>query len=114
MNKYNRLRLKLQQTIRIAFAVGLIGTILSAGTAVLVPDQFFPSYLVAFTFWTGVALGSLAIRLLHHLTVSPGTSKPTTHGHFVDLVWVYLFPCFYLIAARGPAPTWGKLPACHP
>jgi cytochrome c oxidase subunit 3 len=26
------------------------------------------------------------------------------YWHFVDLVWVYLFPCFYLIAAGGTAP----------
>jgi cytochrome c oxidase subunit 3 len=25
------------------------------------------------------------------------------YWHFVDLVWVYLFPFFYLVAARGGA-----------
>src|SRR5262249_42966964 len=32
------------------------------------PEQFFRSYLVAFVLWNGVALGSLAITLLHHLS----------------------------------------------
>ncbi|MBI3896412.1 MAG: hypothetical protein HY313_10835 [Acidobacteria bacterium] len=30
--------------------------------------QFFHSYLFAFLFWTGIALGCLAIMMLHHLT----------------------------------------------
>lgn len=29
------------------------------------------------------------------------------YWHFVDLVWVYLFPFFYLVAARGGLPTGG-------
>jgi len=32
------------------------------------PAQFFHSYLLAFLFWTGMALGCLAIAMLHHLT----------------------------------------------
>ncbi|MGH9723343.1 MAG: hypothetical protein ACRD8O_24290 [Bryobacteraceae bacterium] len=31
-------------------------------------DQFFRSYLTAFVFWNGVALGSMAITMLHHMT----------------------------------------------
>src|ERR1043165_5061775 len=30
--------------------------------------QFFHSYLIAFVFWLGVALGCLALTMLHHLT----------------------------------------------
>ena len=32
------------------------------------PDQFFRSYLFAFLFWAGVALGCLAVTMLHHVT----------------------------------------------
>lgn len=32
------------------------------------PDQFFRSYLIAFVLWNGVALGSLAIKMLHQMT----------------------------------------------
>jgi hypothetical protein len=32
------------------------------------PVQFFRSYLVAYVFWTGIAVGSLAIMMLHHLS----------------------------------------------
>ena len=30
--------------------------------------QFFHSYLFAFTFWAGIAIGSLALLMLQHLT----------------------------------------------
>jgi hypothetical protein len=44
-----------------ALAVCVIGAFFN-------PHQFFRSYLVAFVFWAGVALGSMAIAMLHHLT----------------------------------------------
>jgi hypothetical protein len=31
------------------------------------PEQFFRSYLVAYLFWFGIALGSLAILMIHHV-----------------------------------------------
>jgi hypothetical protein len=34
----------------------------------LFPAAFYPAYLVAWLFWLGISLGSLAIGLLHHLT----------------------------------------------
>lgn len=52
-----------------ALAVGILVLLLTAvacffGGAV----QFFRSYLVAFVFWCGIAVGSLAIMMLHHLS----------------------------------------------
>jgi hypothetical protein len=44
-----------------ALALGLIG-------ALYTPQQFFRSYLVAYLFWCGIALGSLAILMLQHIT----------------------------------------------
>src|SRR5437879_7471974 len=32
------------------------------------PAQFFRSYLIAFLFWFGIALGSMAILMIHHIT----------------------------------------------
>lgn len=32
------------------------------------PDQFFRSYLFAFLFWAGIALGCMAVAMLHHVT----------------------------------------------
>ena len=51
-----------------ALAVGVVGLALCAGGAVFDPDQFFHSYLTAFTSWTGIALGSLAMWMIHNLT----------------------------------------------
>jgi hypothetical protein len=48
-------------------AIGLVGGV--AGLLLGVPaEQFFRSYLIGFMFCLGIALGSLAIVMLHHLT----------------------------------------------
>jgi len=51
-----------------ALIVGVVFTVLFAVGALFNRAQFFHSYLVAYLFWTGIALGSLAILLLQHLT----------------------------------------------
>ncbi len=51
-----------------ALTVGVVFALLLAVGAVFDRAQFFHSYLVAYLFWTGIALGSLAILLLQHLT----------------------------------------------
>lgn len=49
----------------IAAAIGLI----ASGVGLLVaPTQFYRSYLVAWLFWLGIALGCFALGLLHQLT----------------------------------------------
>ena len=60
--------INLAQLQRRALVVGCIGVALCLlwGTF-LNPVQFFYSYLMAFLFWVGIALGSLAILMLHHL-----------------------------------------------
>lgn len=57
---------------------GVIGLVVWAALAALIAffgegfsaalDRFLLSYLVGFVFWTGVALGSLALAMLHQLT----------------------------------------------
>jgi hypothetical protein len=47
----------------IALAVCALGMLLPGGAT-----QFFHAYLVAYVFWTGVSVGSLAILMLHHLS----------------------------------------------
>jgi hypothetical protein len=44
-----------------ALAICVIG-------AFFAPAQFFRSYLFSFLFWTGIALGCLAVAMLHHVT----------------------------------------------
>ena len=47
---------------------GALGVAASLVGFALQPTQFFHSYLVAWLFWLGIAVGSLAIVMLHHLT----------------------------------------------
>jgi hypothetical protein len=51
-----------------ALVVGVIGAVICVIAAVRAPSYFYPAYLVAFLFWWGVSLGSLALSLLNHLT----------------------------------------------
>jgi hypothetical protein len=60
--------LDLPRIERQAWIVGLCGMAACALGALLNLDQFFQSYLVAFCFCLGIALGSLAILLLQYLT----------------------------------------------
>ncbi|BBO34894.1 hypothetical protein [Lacipirellula parvula] len=52
------------------FAAGaiVVGAIVGAIGWTQNHDQFFASYLVAWLFWNGLALGSMALQLLHNLT----------------------------------------------
>jgi hypothetical protein len=58
---------QLDQMQRRAVVVGAAGLLLCLGGAFLSPSQFFQSYLFAYLFWIGIALGCLAIMMLHHL-----------------------------------------------
>jgi hypothetical protein len=53
---------------RLALVVGLAGLGLLAFGYTLSHEHFFRAYLIAFVFWTGVALGSLAWSMVHHLS----------------------------------------------
>jgi Ni/Fe-hydrogenase subunit HybB-like protein len=48
--------------------IGAVGLVLLAVGIFINPKQFFHSYLLGYVFWTGIALGCLAILLLQHLT----------------------------------------------
>lgn len=51
-----------------ALIVGIVFTLLSGIGFFLDRRQFFHSYLFAFSFWSGIAIGSLAMLMLQHLT----------------------------------------------
>ena len=53
---------------RRAFAGGAAGLIASLIGALVSPTQFFHSYLFAFLFWNGIALGCLSLLMIQHLT----------------------------------------------
>jgi hypothetical protein len=56
----------LQRYGMVAFFVGAVGTVL--GFVMSGADRFFEAYLVAYCFWVGVSLGSLALLMVYHLT----------------------------------------------
>ena len=53
-----------------ALIIGVVLLVLSGVIAFLIngPRQFFQSYLVSYLFWCGIAIGSLAILMLQHLS----------------------------------------------
>jgi hypothetical protein len=58
----------LERYQRPALLVGTAALAVCVVGAFFAPAQFFRSYLFAFLFWTGVALGCMAIAMLHHVT----------------------------------------------
>jgi hypothetical protein len=50
--------------------VGILGLAVSFAGLLKNHEQFYHSYLVAFTFWTSIGLGGLFFTMLHHLTGS--------------------------------------------
>ena len=61
------LRESLERVRRVSLVAGVGGLALSGLGALLSPDQFFRSYLMAYVFVVGIVLGSLAIVMVHHL-----------------------------------------------
>lgn len=55
---------------RVAFGLGIAGLLASLIGYFVNSNQFFFSYLVSFTFFTGIALSSLIMIMLHHITKS--------------------------------------------
>ena len=53
---------------RFAMLVGLAGIALCAMGFAANREHFFKSYLLAYVFWIGIALGSLALSMVHHLS----------------------------------------------
>lgn len=56
----------LQRYGMVAFIVGAVAT--AVGLLFSGADRFFEAYLVAYVFWVGVSLGSLALLMVYHLT----------------------------------------------
>jgi hypothetical protein len=51
-----------------SLVIGLIFAVISLVLAFLRPDEFFRAYLLGYMAWLGVALGSMAILMIRHLT----------------------------------------------
>ena len=53
---------------RRAMIAGAIGAVIGVLGVVLHPDQFMPSWLIGFLFFTGLSLGCLGLLMLQHMT----------------------------------------------
>jgi hypothetical protein len=53
---------------KIGLAVGVVALAACGAGWIFSPDQFFRSYLIAYLFWIGVALGCLPILMLQYIT----------------------------------------------
>lgn len=58
----------LQRLQRAALIAGVCGLGVCVAAGFVTPTQFFRSYLVAYLFWLGIAIGCLAILMIHHIT----------------------------------------------
>src|SRR5262249_29782626 len=58
----------LHRVQRGALMAGVLSLGLCAIGALFSPAQFFRSYLVAYLFWFGIALGCMSILMIHHIT----------------------------------------------
>ncbi len=67
MNHVDSLQLELDRHRRRSLWVGGSALALCAAGAHFNVIQFFRSYLIAYLFWIGVALGCMAILMLHHM-----------------------------------------------
>src|SRR5215210_5733443 len=52
----------------LALYTGIAGVVVTALALLIDADYFFRAWLVGWVYWVGVALGCLALSLLHHLT----------------------------------------------
>jgi len=57
----------LRRVQRGGLVVGVVALLSCAVGAAVNPEQFFRSYLVAYLFWFGIGLGSMAILMIHHI-----------------------------------------------
>jgi len=51
-----------------SLVIGIVFALISVALAYAHPDEFYRAYLLGFMCWLGVALGSMAILMIRHLT----------------------------------------------
>src|SRR5690242_6401345 len=67
MNSHEALQPQFDRLQQRALGVGGVALALVIAWAFARPAQFFRSYLLAYIFWIGFPLGSMALLMLHHL-----------------------------------------------
>ncbi len=67
MTQEDSIRPALERLQARALLVGVIALALCVAWGFLRPAEFWSAYLYAYLFWSGIALGSLAVLMLHHM-----------------------------------------------
>jgi hypothetical protein len=103
-----------------AFGVGAVALVLSIYGAIHSPETFFPSYLMSFLLVLGLALGSLGLVMLQHLTAGhwgiiirrPLESATRTLPLLVvAFLPIAFFGMRYLYSGHGDEKGWLNAPA---
>ena len=103
-----------------AFGVGAMALVLSIYGAIHSPETFFPSYLMSFLLVLGLALGSLGLVMLQHLTAGhwgiiirrPLESATRTLPLLVvAFLPIAIFGMRYLYSGHGDEKGWLNAPA---
>jgi hypothetical protein len=103
-----------------AFGVGAVALVLSIYGAIHSPESFFPSYLMSFLLVLGLALGSLGLVMLQHLTAGhwgiiirrPLESATRTLPLLVvAFLPIAFFGMRYLYSGHGDEKGWLNAPA---
>jgi hypothetical protein len=80
---------------RIMAIAGVVGVLATAAGYFVDADQFFFSWLVAFSFWVTLAIGGLFMVMVHHLTGATWSVVIRRQGEAVGMTLVL----FFLLAA---------------
>jgi len=103
-----------------AFGVGAVALVLAIYGAIRSPETFFPSYLMSFLLVLGLALGSLGLVMLQHLTAGhwgviirrPLESATRTLPLLViAFLPIAVFGMRYLYSGHGDEKGWLNAPA---
>jgi hypothetical protein len=67
VNGDTSLRPQFDNLQKVSLIIGVAALVVCAAGAAVNPKSFFEAYLMAYLFWLGIALGCLAILMIHHL-----------------------------------------------
>jgi len=89
------------------YGVGVVGLIASFIGYFLNYKQFFYSYLTSFTFFTSIALASLILVMIHHITKSSwGTVIRRIPESFIKNIWIWALFMLPIIFGMSSIYKW--------
>jgi hypothetical protein len=92
---------------KVCYGVGAVGLIASFIGYFLNYKQFFYSYLTSFTFFTSIALASLILVMIHHITKSSwGTVIRRIPESFIKNIWIWAIFMLPIIFGMSSIYKW--------